>query len=462
MKKLLSLLLIPISLFAQQDQSSLLLQFIKGQHDYFRFDGNIIVAKDGKLLCQLSLGYANYQEKTMLSDNSVFEMGSLSKPFTAMGIMICKERGLLRYEDDIRKFFPALPYEHITVWNLLTNTSGLPSYEEQFKMYWDHKKMAFNQDVVEMLQQRKDSLIFKPGTKWQNSNTGYVLLALIIEKISSMGFEQFLSKNLFQPLGMTHTFVYNPKLPDRKIPDNYALGSVYSDSLKNYSFPGSLPAFDFVHYLDGIAGDSRIQSTVGDLLKWNQSLYGNPVISQSTLDEMLSPVVPKSLTDTSNYYGFGLNVQPKSQDGKIISQTGSWPGYRINFTSFTDKKDVIIVLSNNEFNVSFLTAGVESVLDGETLIMPYEHKEVKIDTSLLNKYVGTYTAGLTLEFVKKDGKLFRYRKGTQDIELKPESPTKFFYADGTDRQIEFETDAEGHVIKVWFINTGQKGELRKI
>jgi hypothetical protein len=94
--------------------------------------------------------------------------------------------------------------------------------------------------------------------------------------------------------------------------------------------------------------------------------------------------------------------------------------------------------------------------------IPYIHKEVKIDPTLLDRYVGKYSAGLTLEIIKKDGKLYRHRDGTPDIELKPESATKFFYADDTDRQLEFEIDASGKVIKTWFFNSGQKGEIKKI
>ena len=105
---------------------------------------------------------------------------------------------------------------------------------------------------------------------------------------------------------------------------------------------------------------------------------------------------------------------------------------------------------------------LKSILADEPLIMPYAHKEIKIDTSILHQYVGKYSAFMTLEFTSKDGKLFRHRDGTPDIELKPESPTKFFYADGTDRQIEFELDASGKVVKTWFINSGQKGEMKRL
>jgi len=462
MRKLLLLFLLPLSLAGQKNYSSLLQQFMTGQHDYFRFNGNILVAKGGNIIYQQSLGYADFNTKRTLNDSSVFELASVSKQFTAMAIMICKERGLLSYDDNIKKFFPALPYDNITVRHLLTHTSGIPSYEDQFEKKWDRKKIAFNKDIIDMLQQQKDTLFFKPGSKWVYSNTGYALLASIIEKVSGSSYNDFLAKNIFQPLGMTHTFIYNTRRTTGKIPANYALGFVYSDSLKRYIIPDSLPRYNEVYYLDGIVGDGCVNSTTGDLLKWDRALYSNKLVSKSSLAEMLSPLVQRSSADTTNFYGFGVMVQTVSPKGKIISHTGGWPGYTTLLVRRVDINETIIVLSNNETSNGQVRAGIESILADEDLLMPYEHKEIKIDPALLDRYVGKYSAFLTLVFIKKDGKLWRHRDGTTDIELKPESDTKFFYGDGSDRQIEFEVDNTGKVIKAWFINTGQKGELKKI
>ncbi len=462
MKKLILLLLFPVAVIAQKDHAQLLQQYMTGQNKYFQFNGNILVAEKGKPVYQQALGYADYNTKRMLNDNSVFELASVSKQFTAMGIMICKERGLLSYDDNIKKFFPNLPYDNITVRNLLTHTSGLPSYEDQFEKNWDRKKIAFNKDVVDMLEKLKDTLFFKPGSKWQYSNTGFALLASIIEKVSEMSYNDFMAKNIFQPLGMTHTYIYNTRRSTKKIPDNYALGYVYADSLKRYILPDSLSKFDMVYYLDGIVGDGCVNSTTGDLFKWDRALYSNNLVSKAALDEMLSPLVRTSPTDSTSYYGFGVAVQPKSDKGKVISHSGGWPGYRTLIVRRTDIDETIIILSNNESAIPFFRAAVESILNDEALVMPYQHKEVKIDTSILFNYVGKYNAGLTMQFLKKDGKLYRHRNGTPDIELKPESITKFFYADGTDRQIEFEVDSNGKVIKTWFLNMGQKGEMKKV
>jgi len=177
---------------------------------------------------------------------------------------------------------------------------------------------------------------------------------------------------------------------------------------------------------------------------------------------MLSPLVRTSPTDSISFYGFGVSVQPKSEKGKVISHTGSWPGYRTMILRWPEIERTVIILSNAESNLPFFRAAVESILDDEDLVMPYEHKEVKIDTAILVNYVGKYFGGVTMQFIKNDGKLYRHRNGIPDIELKPESTTKFFYGDGTDRQIEFETDSNGKVTRVWFLNMGQKGELKKV
>lgn len=456
------MLFVPVFVSAQKDHAQLLQEYMTGQNKYFQFNGTILVAEKGKPIYQQALGYADYNTKRMLNDSSVFELASVSKQFTAMGIMILKDRKLLSYENNIKKYFPQLPYDNITIRNLLTHTSGIPSYEDQFEKNWDRKKIAFNKDIIDMLVQQHDTLFFKPGTKWQYSNTGYALLASIIEKVSGMSYNDFMARNIFQPLGMSHTFIYNTRRSAKKIPGNYALGYVYADSLKRYILPDSLSKYDMVYYLDGIVGDGCVNSTIGDLFKWDRALYSNKLVSKASLDEMLSPLVRTSPTDSTSFYGFGVGVQPKSDKGKVISHTGGWPGYRTLIVRWPEIDQTVIILSNSESNLPFFRAAVESILNDETLVMPYEHKEVKIDTSILSNYVGKYSAGLTLQFIKKDGKLYRHRNGTPDIELKPESATKFFYGDGTDRQIEFEVDNNGKVIKAWFLNMGQKGELKKI
>src|SRR5213075_2392311 len=154
-------LFLPLSLLSQTP-SALLRQYMTGQNKYFQFNGNILVAENGAAVYQQALGYADYNTKRMLNDSSVFELASLSKQFTAMGIMISKEKKQLSYDDKVKKFLPDFPYDNITIRQLLTHTSGLPAYEDQFEKRWDHNKIAHNKDIVDMLNQVKDTLFFSP------------------------------------------------------------------------------------------------------------------------------------------------------------------------------------------------------------------------------------------------------------------------------------------------------------
>lgn len=462
MKKLFFLLLIPTIAFAQKTTPQLLDEFLSGQAKYFKFNANVLIADKGNIILQKPYGYADYNTKRMLDNNSIFELASISKQFTAMAILILKEQNQLSLDDTLRKFFPELPYYNITIRQLLTHTSGLPDYMDAMEKTWDHKKIATNKDMIAFFAKEKTPPNFKPGEKWEYSNTGYAMLSSIIEKVSGRTYNNYLADNIFARLNMRHTFVYNTRRSTNKLPDDYALGYVYNDSLHQYILPDSLPHLSMVYWLDGITGDGTVNTTTGDLFIWAKALLKHTLISDSLSNQMMSPLVAMSARKGSASYGYGVMVDTNSPYGKVVSHTGGWPGYATLLKNYIDSNKTLIILSNNESPNSFIAASIETLLFGDTLIMPYEHKQVKIDTSLVSKYAGKYNAFVTMEFIAKDGKLYRHRNGTPDVELLPESPTKFFYSDGTDRQIQFETDANGNVTKAWFINTGQKGELKRL
>ena len=202
MNKVLILLLIPIALEAQKNYPEQLNSYMQAEFSVNGFNGNVLVAKKGSVIYQKSFGFRNYTSKELLDNNSVFELASVSKQFTAMGILLLKERGSLKLADSLRKFFPELPYKNITIQNLLTHTSGLPEYGDSLAIKWDHKKIAFNNDAINFLSKEKLPVNFNPGEKWEYSNTGYDLLASIIEKVSGLSFREYMQKFIFNPLGM--------------------------------------------------------------------------------------------------------------------------------------------------------------------------------------------------------------------------------------------------------------------
>jgi len=313
--------------------------------DTARFNGNVLLARNGKVIYQKSFGWANFDTKEPLNDSSLFELASVSKQFTSMGIMMLKERGQLKYGDDVRKYIPELPYEGMTIRHFLTHTSGIPDYME-IGAGWDPDRIAFNDDIVAMLAKNKPAVLFKPGEKWEYSNTAYALLATIIGRVSGKPYGEFLDENIFEPVRMKRSRTYNTRRSTGEIIPNYAFGFVYSDSLKRFILPDSLEAYRIVYTLDGIEGDGIVNSTTGELFKWNEALYTEQLVADSTLAEAFTPV---GLNDGTTYpYGFGWGIASDSTLGKIVRHTGGWPGYATLIVRYLDRKDCLIILTNND------------------------------------------------------------------------------------------------------------------
>jgi len=464
MKKLLPVFLLFLFACNQKKETNPVVkqldEFLTGQQKYYRFNGNVLVAENGEIVLQKSYGYANFDNQRMLNDTSVFELASVSKQFTAMGILLLKDKGKLKLTDSLRQYFPELPYSNITIWHMLTHTSGLPDYFWAMIEKWDRTKIAFNNDLLAFLAKEKLPVQFEPGKKWEYSNTAYAILASIIEKVSGQTFSEFLSQYIFQPLGMKHTRIYNTRRSLKDTIANYAYGFQYNDSLKKYFMPDSVADTKFVIYMDGIQGDGTVNSTTGDLLKWDRAVKNHTLLKEETQNEMLKG---QSLSDTvtKTYYGYGVGIS-KNDFGNIISHSGGWPGYITFLGRNADKDLTFIILSNNSSPSPAISTSLQNIMAGKPVIAAYEHKEIMLDSTVLNVFTGKYKALNDIAIERKGAKLFRVLPNGSSVELKPESATKFFYGDGSDRQIEFEMDATKKITKAWFISLGIKTEMKKL
>mgnify|MGYP000220382101 FL=1 len=435
-------------------------EYLTAQATHFRFNGNVLVAEKGKIIFQKSYGYANFDTKRSLNDTSVFELASVSKQFTAMAILLLKDKGKLKLTDSLRQYFPQLPYNGVNICQMLNHTSGLPDYESAMNEKWDHKKIAFNKDMIAFLAKEKIPVVFKPSTKWEYSNTAYALLASIVEKVSGQNFSSFMAENIFQPLKMNHSRIYNTRRSFKDTIPNYAYGFMYNDSLKKHLLPDNLDDFKFVFYLDGIQGDGVVNSNTADLLKWDSAIKNHTLLKESTQKEMLKE---QALVDTvkKSHYGFGVFLE-KTALGYIISHSGGWPGYTTFLSRNVDTDQTFIVLSNNQSNSPAISNTLQHILSGKPVIMPYQHKEISLGVASIQQFVGKYKATFELSIECIGNKLFIVRANRPKMELKPESNSKFFYANGSDNQIEFEIDTTKKVVKAWWISYGIKTELVKI
>ncbi|MCC8410716.1 beta-lactamase family protein [Mucilaginibacter sp. UR6-1] len=328
-----------------------LFNYLKAKDD---FNGNVLIADRGKIVYQKSIGYAAFENKSLLNKNTMFNLASISKQFTAMGIMILIEQNKLSLDSKLDSFIPQLSfYKNISIKNLLTHTSGLPDYEELFAQHWDRSKVAHNKNVIELLAQYKPPVHFNAGENWEYSNTGYALLASIIEKVSGLSYAEFLEKNIFHPLHMTRTRVYTTRISDHQKIYNQALGYLINDKTGHPISQDSVKEREYVKYLDGIAGDGAVYSTVIDLLKWDRALYSTKLVTNRSLKQMFTPAILKNGNSTGYGFGWGI-VTERPKTGKYVGHNGSWGGFDTHIDRFIDYDKTIIVLRNiqNQNNVS--------------------------------------------------------------------------------------------------------------
>ncbi|MDV3506890.1 serine hydrolase [Elizabethkingia anophelis] len=416
MKKVI-ILFIAVSSFVYGQKEKKLDSLFTSLYAAKEFNGNVLVAEKGKVIYEKSFGLANEKTKQKLDKNTVFELASVSKQFTAMGIVQLEKEGKLSYNDPLTKYFPELSfYKPITIDNLLHHTSGLPDYMSLFDKNWDKKKFATNKDIVEMLAKYKPELLFVPGDKYEYSNTGYALLGLIIEKVSKQSYGDYLNKKIFKPLGMANTRVYRSRYKPEKI-SNYALGYVV-DSLGNKKLLDDLGKEYYTYYLDGIVGDGMVNSTTGDLLKWDRALYGDKLVNQKDKDLIFSSIVTKDNKDTR--YGYGWAIDTKYPFGKIANHSGGWAGYITFIERDLDYDKTIIILQNNDSEAA--SSPVKQLRN-----ILYDIKPIKVDLATLQKYTGKYTKknSKTFEVFFENNKLYVPLNPQVKLELEAISTNKF-------------------------------------
>lgn len=323
------LLLQPVS---GRDKGRELDEILTALYENKQFNGVVLAAEKGKIIFKKAYGYANFETQTLLTTATPFNLASVAKQFTAMGIMILAERGKLKYDDSIVKYLPELDYKKITIRHLLNHMGGLEEYVKLLKKYrWDTAKIAGNNDLIALLKKHKPKPRFKAGSAYRYSNTGYVLLASIIERASGQPFEVFLKQHIFDPLDMRNSFAYNLKM--KECPQERAMGYAI-DGI--YTYPYDLT------FMDGVMGDGNIYCSADDLFKWDQALYTEKLVKKSTLALAFRPGRLNNGRTTN--YGFGWTISP---DKKRVWHMGAWVAFRTSIHRDMAKKRALIFLDNS-------------------------------------------------------------------------------------------------------------------
>lgn len=299
------------------------------------FNGGILIAKNGAVIYEKYQGKADLRKTDTMSSQTAMHIASTSKTFTAIAILRLVQEGKINLTDTISRFFPDFPYAGITVQMLLCHRSGLPNYLYfMSNEKWDkgpdgkwNRKYARNEDVLKMLISKKPDATGKPNGRFNYCNTNYVLLALIIEKISGQSYPDYMQQKWFGPLKMENSFVFTLKDTLTATPSFTTTGTWWN-----------------LDFLDATYGDKNIFSTPQDLLKWDQALYTDQLLRPALLD---SAFAPYSFEKPSIHnYGLGWRLQLLPNGKKVIYHFGKWHGNNAAFARLTDEKVTIIILGN--------------------------------------------------------------------------------------------------------------------
>ena len=360
-----------------------------------------------------------------LTEDTVFQLASVSKPFTAVAVMLAVRQGLLSLDDEITKYFPEIPYPGVTVRHLLSHTGGVPDYfddEDWFIDRWKKEgRVPGNDEILDFLCETELKAYFAPGEGLQYSNTGYNLLALLVERLSGVPYEEFLQKHIFEPAGMKDTRCCHIRRDGVPF-ENYAQATVMEDG----KFVADVDSEEYreVIAFDGLNGDDYVYTTLFDMFTWDRALREGKVL---TLEEQQLMYTPMKLNSGEEAvydeeeglgYGFGWGIGHEEGFGLMVSHSGGMPGVLTWFERFIDADRVLVLLGNRDYEdvrafLSYL-AGMEAVARDKEPEPVRGIEDIAIqdpDTSKWESYCGKYEHPEEANFIidevyRKDGDLW--------------------------------------------------------
>ncbi len=407
-----------------------------------KFNGAVLVVKDGKVLYQKGFGYRDFDKKIKHDAQSIFQIGSVTKQFTSAIVMQLQQEKKLSVKDKISKYFPTFPRANdITIENLLSHTSGIYNYtnDRAFMM----SKVAIPHSEEQMIALFKDKpLNFEPGSKYDYSNSGYMLLGYIIQKVTGKPYEQVVRERILQPLQMNQSgFDFTNLKNEYKTTGYYTI----TDTLINAAIVDST-----VSYAAG-----ALYSTVGDLYKWEQALYGDKIMNAESRKMAFTPVLEK--------YGYGWAID--TMYGKLTyAHGGGIHGFTSYLLRFPEERLMIVLLDNSGGGkLGPMGKDLAAIAFGKPYTIPTALKEIKLDEKILQNYVGEYelAPNFILTVRLDNGQLKTQATGQSEVDIYAEKEDLFFLK-VVEAKIEFKKDESGKVTSLILHQGGQKIPGKKI
>lgn len=400
-----------------------------------RFMGSVLVARGNEILLSKGYGAANLEWNVPNAPSTKFRLGSLTKQFTAAAILLLEEGGALRVDDPVKRFVPEAPttWDAITIRHLLTHTSGIPNFTS-FPDYRSLEPLPSTPAAL-VARFRDKPLDFSPGETFSYSNSGYVLLGYVIERITGVSYDQFLQDRLFTPLGMAHSGYDSHTAVIRNRASGYTPA------------PAGPVNAGFVHMSIPFAAGA-LYSTTEDLLRWERGLFGGKVLSTASLQKMTTPA--------KNDYAFGVGVRT-TNGRRTIAHNGGIEGFSTFLAYSPETQVTVAVLANlNGPAADQLGAQLGALAHGEPVQLTTERNEIAVSRAVLATYVGTYELAprINMMITLDDDRLMAQLSGQAKLQVYPETETRFFLK-AVDAQLEFEKNDQGVVTAVVLHQNGR-------
>lgn len=304
------------------------------------FSGGILIVKNDQVLYEHYQGFADAAHKIPITDTTPFHVASTSKTFTSHAIFQLIEESKISLLDTINKFFPGFPYQGITIKNLLSHTTGLANYANFMSLNnWDKKQVATNNDMLQIIVRDKPKLEFPTGSHFSYCNTNFALLALIVEKVTGIPFPQYIKENIFDKVGMKHSYIMSINTMDRYTP---------SFNYRNVPY-----GFEFI---DAIYGDKNVYTTCTDLKRYDSAIRNRVLLDAVSYDQMWQPLSPDRHSHNSfEYYGLGWRLKIWPNGNRIVYHNGWWHGNNSLFQRLI-MDTAIMIITGNKFDRNIYSA----------------------------------------------------------------------------------------------------------
>jgi CubicO group peptidase (beta-lactamase class C family) len=426
-----------------QDKTGKITDLLNAYVKQNAFNGSVLVYEHGQDIYNNSFGYKNVAKEETNNENTVYQIGSVTKQFTATIILKLAEQKKLKVTDKLSKYFPDYPKgDSITIKQLLTHTAGIYNYTNDGTfMQTEAVKPTTEKKMLALFKNRP--LDFSPGTQWSYSNSGYLLLGYIIQKITGQPYEKIVRQYIFNPLHMNESgFDFTNLKNPMKATGYFSIDGKKSEEAGIVDSSVSFSA-------------GAIYSTTYDLLKWHKAILNNTIIKRISAEEAFTPV--------KDHYGYGWGID--SIEGKrITAHSGGIFGFNSNFAR-VEADDICIVLLNNVGNdkLQEITQNILAILYNKPYKIPENKVAVQLSDTILKKYTGTYELApqFKIDITTANGQIFAQATGQPKFELFAQKEN-YFFIKAVSAEVEFIINAQGQVEKMILYQGGRNTEGKKI